>query len=54
MLFDVENVENMKQCIDNLNSYTEKHEMRLAYNGCFEAIPLLTNYIKKEDLEINK
>ncbi len=54
VLFDANNIEDMKQCIEYLSSYTEKHEMGLAYNGSFDAIPLLSNYIKKEDLEKTK
>lgn len=54
VLFDVEKVDDMKECIDNLQAYTDKYEIKLAYNGAFDAIPLLTDYIKKDDLESKK
>ena len=44
----------MKECMNNLQAYTDKHEIRLAYNGAFDTIPLLTDYIKKDDLESKK
>ena len=31
--------------------YSEKHELRLGYNGAFYTIPLITNYIKIEKIE---
>ncbi len=50
-LFDAEKIDDMIERINNLQSYTDKNEIRLAYNGSFDTIPLLTNYIKKDDLE---
>lgn len=50
-LFDAGKIDDMIERINNLQSYTDKNEIRLAYNGSFDTIPLLTNYIKKDDLE---
>lgn len=53
LLFDT-NKEKIKESLKSMSDYSEKHELRLGYNGAFYTIPLITNYIKIDEIETAK
>lgn len=50
LLFDT-NKDGIKESLKVVLDYSKKHESRLGYDGDFFTIPLITNYIKIEELE---
>ena len=51
VLFDANTFDEMKKCIERLQAYSDNHELRLGYIGAYNTIPLLTSYIKNDELE---
>lgn len=50
LLFDT-NKDGIKESLKVMLDYSKKHESRLGYDGDFFTIPLITDYIKIEELE---
>lgn len=53
LLFDT-NKDDMKESLKTMLDYSDNHELRLCYSGTIYSIPLITNYIKIEELESTK
>lgn len=51
VLFDCNNVEDMKLALKNMEQYSRNREFRLGYSGAFYTMPLLIDIIKEVDLE---
>lgn len=51
VLFDVNSIDEMKSYIERLQFYSDNGRHVLSYTGAFYSIPLLTKYIKKDELE---
>lgn len=49
-LFGWENEEDIKKSIEALNKYSTNNELRLTYSGRFYGIPLISDYLKKDDV----
>lgn len=49
-LFGWKSLDDAKNTIKALSEYTSKHELRLSYPGSFYGIPLLSDYIKIEEI----
>lgn len=50
-LFGWNTIEDVKKSINGIAEYSSNHELRLAYSGVFNAIPLLSDYIKASEIE---